>query len=149
MNLGENRKAVYQLIPDKKRYGLSLFTRPKWFEIIGGDYKSRDGDSIVSLKKGDSPILMVMNVNPKKSIYRAEGLRVVALKKGYYYQGVDGKKIEIPYYGGSLSRVRSWRVWNSLESVDITKAGYITNKEGKDIIKIYLGTKKKFQEVGI
>jgi peptidoglycan glycosyltransferase len=142
LNLTKNKKAVYQLIPDKKKYTLSFFTRAKWFEIIGGNYRGRDGDSLVSLRKGDSGCLMIMNSNPEKNLYRAESLRVVALQSGYYYQGADGKRVEIPiYHGGSLDRVRDKSVWNSIDSINITKDGYISN--GKEIIKINLGVKNK------
>jgi len=136
----DSKKVVYQLLPDKKEHTLSLFTRSKWFEVIGGDYKSRDGDSLVRLKAGDEPSLLILNSNKKRSLYGAKQLKVVALKSGYYYQSLDNRKIPIPVYNGSLRNIRNSVTWNRLEGVDIG-LGYITN--GKDIIKIYLGTKNR------
>jgi len=143
LNLDEKaeKKAVYQLIPDKKEHTISLFTRSNWFEIIGGDFSSDDGDSIIRLKKGDRPTIMILNSDMDSNLYRAKKLRVVALSSGYHYQSIDNEKIDIPLYNGSLKRLRDRDVWNSLDSIEIDDRGYITN--GKEIIKIALGTKNK------
>jgi len=89
-------KAVYQLLPDKQGHTISMFTHPKWFEIIGGDYKSRDGDSIIRLNKNDTPSLLIFNANKKRSLLTASRLKVIALKDGYYYHSLDNKKRAIP-----------------------------------------------------
>ena len=137
----EEKKAVYQLIPDKKEHTISLFTRTKWFEVIGGEFSSDEGDSIIRLKKGDKPTLMILNHDMDSNLYRAKKLRVVALRAGYYYQSLNNERLEIPLYKGSLKRVRDREVWNSLDGIEIDDRGYITN--GKDIIKIALGSKNK------
>ena len=137
----EEKKAVYQLIPDKKEHTISLFTRSNWFEIIGGAFRSENGDSIIRLKKGDRPTIMILNSDRDSNLYRAKKLRVVALQGGYYYQSIENEKIEIPLYSGSLTRLRDREVWSSLKSIEIDDRGYITN--GKEIIKISLGSKNK------
>ena len=135
------KKAVYQLLPDKKEHGISLFTRSHWFEIIGGDFSSKNGDSIIRLKKGDKPTLMIINSDKENNLYRADKLKIIALQKGYYYQSIDNQKIDIPLYSGSLNRVRDRDIWDNLNSIEIDDRGYITN--GKEIIKISLGSKNK------
>ena len=135
----KEKKAVYQLLPDKKEYSNTFFTRPRWFEVIGGSYHGRDGESLVRLNKSDSPILMVLNSDPKHSLHRAKKLRVVALRDGYFYQSSQNKKIKLTPYLGSLDDIRRGAVWNSLEAVDIDNIGYISN--GKERIKIVLGSK--------
>ena len=138
----DDKKAVYQLLPDKKEHTLSLFTHPNWFEIIGGDYKSRDGDSIVRLSKNDTPSLLIFNSNKRKSLLSAKSLKVIALKGGYFYHSLDNKKVEIPIYDGSLGNIRNSKIWNILSENGIKlDSGYISC--GKDIIKVYLGTKNK------
>ncbi len=138
----EDKKAVYQLLPDKKENTLSLFTRPKWFEIIGGNYKSSDGDSIIRLSKNDTPSLLIFNANKKRSLLGAKSLKVIALKEGYFYHSLDNKKVPIPVFDGSLKKIRSSRVWNVLsENGILLDSGYITN--GDNIIKIYIGNRNK------
>jgi len=136
-------KAIYQLLPDKQGHTISMFTHPKWFEIIGGDYKSRDGDSIIRLSKNDTPSLLIFNANKKRSLLGAKRLKVIALKDGYYYHSLDNKKRAIPIYSGSLSNIRNSKVWNSLSNRGIVlDSGYITDRDN-NIIKIYMGTKNK------
>ncbi|HHD80776.1 MAG TPA: hypothetical protein ENK99_04130, partial [Campylobacterales bacterium] len=98
-------KAIYQLLPDKQGHTISMFTHPKWFEIIGGDYKSRDGDSIIRLNRNDTPSLLIFNANKKRSLLSADRLKVIALKEGYYYHSLDNKKYSIPIYSGSLNNI--------------------------------------------
>ena len=141
LNSIENKKAVYQLLPNKKEHSISLFTRSNWFEIIGGEFSGKEGDSIISLKKGDKPSLMIINSDLDNNLYRANTLKIIALKKGYYYQSIDNKRIEIPFYNGSLKKIRDKDIWYGLDSVEIDDRGYITN--GKEIIKISLGSKNK------
>ena len=137
----KEQQAIYQLLPDKKEYSNTFFTRSKWFEVIGGEYHSKNGDSLVRIHKSDSPILMILNSDPNHNLYRSEKLRVVALQAGYYYQSSENKKIELVPYLGSLEHIRKERVWNSLEATEIDNIGYISN--GKERIKIVLGTKNK------
>jgi len=137
----DNKKLIYQLIPDEKEKSLSIFTRIKWFEVIGGNYKNINGDTLVRLSANDTPTLIILNTNRKKSLYRAKSLDVVALKDGYYYWKPDGTKIPIPVYRGSLDRIRVSSVWNNLESITLDKDGYIS--DGKNIIKISLGTRNR------
>lgn len=143
LNLDEttDKKAVYQLLPDKKEYSNTFFTRSKWFEVIGGAYQSKDGDSLIRMNASDTPVLMILNSNPNKNLYKAESLRVVALQSGYYYQSSENEKIEMIPYLGSLKSIRQEGVWNSLEATEIDNIGYISN--GKERIKIVLGTKNK------
>jgi hypothetical protein len=139
----DNHKAIYQLLPDKQSHTISMFTHPKWFEIIGGEYKSRDGDSIIRLNKNDTPSLLIFNSNKKRSLLGANSLKVIALKNGYYYHSADNKKRAIPVYSGSLSNIRSRKIWDSFHSKGIIlDSGYISDKNN-NIIKIYLGTKNK------
>jgi len=137
----DGKKLIYQLIPDEKEKSLSIFTRIKWFEVIGGEYKNINGDTLVRLYKDDSPSLVILNSNRKKSLYRAKSLDVVALKDGYYYWSPDGTKTPIPVYRGSLDRIRVSTVWKNLETITLDKDGYIS--DGKNIIKISLGTKNR------
>jgi cell division protein FtsI/penicillin-binding protein 2 len=136
------QKAIYQLIPDKKEHTISLFTRPKWFEIIGGDYKSRDGDSIIRFNKNDKPSLLIFNADNKHSLVKAKKLKVIALTNGYIYHSLDNKKIPIPIYDGKLENIRNSKIWKILsQNGVILNNGYI--KKGDDIIKIYLDSKNK------
>jgi len=137
----DGNKLIYQLIPDEKEKSLSIFTRIKWFEVIGGNYKNINGDTLVRLHKNDTPSLIILNTNRKKSLYRAKSLDVIALKEGYFYWKPDGTKIPIPVYDGSLDRIRVSTVWKNLESVTLDKNGYIS--DGRNIIKITLGTKNR------
>ncbi len=93
------------------------------------------------LSKDDTPTLLVINPDKSKSLYRAKSLAVVALKEGYYYWRPDGTRVPIPLYSGSLDKIRSSRVWSSLESIVLDRDGYIS--DGKTIIKISLGNKSR------
>jgi len=137
----DGKKLIYQLIPDEKEKSLSIFTRIKWFEVIGGNYKNINGDTLVRLHRNDTPSLIILNTNRKKSLYRAKSLDVIALKEGYFYWKPDGTRVPIPVYDGSLDRIRVSTVWKNLESVTLDKNGYIS--DGKNIIKITLGTKNR------
>jgi len=141
LNSIENKKAVYQLLPDKKEHSISLFTRSNWFEIIGGDFSGKEGDSIISLKKADKPVLMIINSDMENNLYRANKLKIIALREGYYYQSIDNKRMKIPLYDGSLKKIRDKDTWYGLDTIEIDDRGYITN--GKEIIKISLGSKNK------
>ncbi len=139
----DSKKVVYQLLPDKSGHTISMFMPPKWFEIIGGNYKSRDGDSIVRLSKDDEPSLLIFASNKKRSLLRAKKLKVISLKSGYYYHSADNKNIPIPLYNGSLGNIRNSRIWKILsDNGIILNSGYITDNKN-NIIKIYLGSKNK------
>ena len=139
----DSKRAVYQLLPDKQGHTISMFMPPKWFEIIGGEYKSRDGDSIVRLSKDDEPSLLIFASDRRRSLLRARKLKVISLKSGYYYHSVDGKTIPIPLYNGSLKNIRNSRIWKILSNNGVVlNSGYITDSR-ENIIKVYLGTKNK------
>ncbi len=110
----DGKRLIYQLIPDERDKSLSIFTRIKWFEVIGGNYKNINGDTLVRLSKDDTPTLLVINPALKsKSLYRAKSLAVVALKDGYSYWRPDGTEVPIPVYRGSLNRIRVGGVWKN------------------------------------
>ena len=139
----DSKRAVYQLLPDKQGHTISMFMPPKWFEIIGGEYKSRDGDSIVRLSKDDEPSLLIFASDRRRSLLRARKLKVISLESGYYYHSVDGKTIPIPLYNGSLKNIRNSRIWKILSNNGVVlNSGYITDSR-ENIIKVYLGTKNK------
>ncbi len=137
----DGKKLIYQLIPDEKEKSLSIFTRVKWFEVIGGNYKNINGDTLVRLKSNDTPSLVILNSNREKSLYRADSLDVIALKDGYFYWRADGTKVPIPVYRGSLDKIRVRSVWKNLKSITLEKDGYISDTNS--IIKISLGSKNR------
>ena len=137
--LEERLKAIYQLIPDKKEHTISLFTRPAWYEIIGGAIKTRDGASIVRIHKNDSPALLVRNTQLNKSLYHAEEVEVIALQKGLYYHSATTAKTPVPYYADTLKKLRRSTTWNNFKGIVMEKSGVITY--GDKIIHIAMGTK--------
>ncbi len=136
----DGKKLIYQLIPDEKEKSLSIFTRVKWFEVIGGNYRNINGDTLVRLKSNDTPSLVILNSNREKSLYRADSLDVIALKDGYFYWRADGTKVPIPVYRGSLDKIRVRSVWKNLKSITLEKDGYISDTNS--IIKITLLVQK-------
>ena len=139
LHLTDKLKAIYQLIPDKKEHTVTLFTRPAWYEIIGGAIKTRDGASIVRIHKNDSPALLVRNATLNKSLYHAKKVEVIALQKGLFYHSATTAKTPIPYYGDTLKRLRRHDIWNRFKGIVMEKSGVITH--GNKIIHIAMGTK--------
>ncbi len=137
-HLGEHN-ATYQFIPDKKKHTISLFTRPAWYEIIGGDVKTRNGASIVRLSHDDLPALLIRNHDLSQSLYRAKEIEVIALKEGLFYYSATTEKTPIPYYSGSFKRLLRGYVWKQTPAILMEKSGVIT--DGDRIIHIEMGSK--------